>query len=179
MERPLLRPGDEFATRNPMALGAIINFVQRAKSVDNEATYSHTGIIISDEGATLEALWTIKSQNIWDAYKGQQVLIVRNEHMSPWVFAAGYRKIRKHIGQWYPAHRLVLHLLGVAKWIHWGRVVCSELTAKFEVGCAEYLGQDYPSGFLRTWYGVNPDDLTDRWRIGRCFNIVFEGVFDG
>ena len=179
MERPQLFSGDEFATKNPMALGIAINAFQKAKAADNESEYSHTGIIITPDGTTLEALWTVKSQNIWDAYAGNKVLIVRNTSMTFPVFMAGFSKIREHRDQWYPAHRLLLQLLGVAKWVHWGRVVCSELTAKFEAGCAEYLGPDRTAGFLRNWYGVNPDDLTDRWRISRYYTTVFEGVAEG
>jgi hypothetical protein len=159
-----------------MALGFAINFVQKAKAVDNHSEYSHTGIITGADGATLEALWSVKSQNLWEAYAGNQILIVRNVNMLEPVYAAGIEKIRKHIGQWYPVHRLLLHLIGAAKWIHWDRLVCSELTAKFEVGCSEYLGPDRTSGFLRNYYGVNPDNLVDRWLISRYYTIVFEGV---
>lgn len=176
MDLPILCPGDEFATKNPMALGAVINFVQKAKSADNESTYSHTGIITDPYGATLESLWTVKSQILWEAYKGARVLVVRNIHMDPYVYAAGFEKIREHIGQWYPVPRLLLHLIGMGKWIHWDRVVCSELTAKFETGCAEYLGLDRAAGFMRNHYGVNPDNLTDRWRESRNYETIFEGV---
>ena len=178
MKLPLLRPGDEFATRNPMALGAVINICQAAKAPDNESTYSHTGIIKDPAPATLEALWTVKSQNLWEAYKGARVLVVRNINMQPEVYKAGFEKIEKHIGQWYPAHRLILHFLGVAKWIHWDRIVCSELTAKFETGCAEFLGLDRAAGFMRNYYGVNPDNLVDRWKISRYYETVFEGVVE-
>ena len=176
--RPTLQPGDEFATRNPMALGMAINFVQAAGAVDNQSDFSHTGFITSVDASTLEALWTVKSQNIWDAYKGARVLIVRNINMTPDVYAAGFAKIKKHIGQWYPAHRLILHLLHLAKWVHWDRIVCSELTAKFETGCAEHLGPDVAAGFMRNYYGVNPDNLVDRWTISKYYNTVFEGVVE-
>jgi len=161
-----------------MALGSLINICQAARAVDNESQYSHTGIITDSRGTTLEALWTVSAQNIWDAYAGNRVLIVRNINMTPPVFAAGFEKIRKHIGQWYPVHRLLLHFLGIAKWIHWKRIVCSELTAKFEAGCAEYLGPDKTAGFLRNYYGVNPDNLTDRWRESRYYTTVFEGIIE-
>ena len=186
VKRPIIFPGDEFAAKNPMSMGKVINFIQRAKSVDNQSDYTHTGIITGANGATLESLWTVKSQNLWDAYKGQKILIVRNIFMTPAVYAAGYARIKKHIGQWYPFPRLILHVLHVAKWVHWDRLVCSEFTAKFEAGCAEFLDSvvsDQPadgrvknSGFMRNWYGVNPDDLTDRWRISRYYETVFEGV---
>jgi len=178
MKYPELQPGDEFATRNPMALGSIINIVQAAKAIDNESQYTHTGIIIDSDGTTLEALWTVNSQNLWEAYRGDKVLVVRNINMTPELYAAGFAKIQPHIGQWYPAHRLLLHLLHVAKWIHWDRLVCSELTAKFEAGCAEHLGEDKTAGFMRNYHGVNPDDLVDRWTISRYYTTVFEGVVE-
>lgn len=181
MALPILRPGDEFATKNPMALGPVINFVQGIKAVDNESTYTHTGIIreVRDQGKTpitVESLWTVKSQNLWEAYRGCRVLVVRNINMQPPVYVAGMGKIKEHLGQWYPVPRLLLHFIGLAKWIHWDRVVCSELTAKFECGCAEFLGEDRTGGFMRNHYGVNPDNLVDRWKISRYFDIVFEGV---
>jgi hypothetical protein len=161
-----------------MALGALINICQAARAVDNESQYSHTGIIADYTGATMEALWTVRSQNLWEAYKGAKLLVVRNINMTPDVFAAGFGKIRGHLGQWYPVHRLLFHLLGLAKWIHWHRIVCSELAAKFEAGCAEHIGLDRASGFLRNYYGVNPDNLTDRWRESRYYTTVFEGVVE-
>jgi len=178
MVRPELRPGDEFATKNPMALGRLINFAQKVKAFDNDSRYTHSGIIIDQQGATLEALWTVRTQNIWEAYKGERVLIVRNVHMTLPVFVAGFCKVRPHIGQWYPVHRLLLMLIGVAKWIHWKGIVCSELAAKFEAGCAEYLGDDEAYGFMRNHYGVNPDNLVDRWAISRYCQTVFEGIVE-
>jgi hypothetical protein len=174
---PILRSGDEFATKNPMALGCAINLVQTAKAADNESEYTHAGIITDPHGSTLESLWTVKSQNLWTAYAGEKVLVVRNVNMSLPVYIAGMTKIKKHIGQWYPVPRLLLHLVGLAKWIHWDRVVCSELTAKFEAGCAEYR-PDREDGFMRNWYGVNPDNLVDRWKISRYCETVFEGVVE-
>jgi hypothetical protein len=175
MKYPTLCPGDEFATRNSTALGEMILIRQKIGAADDAADYGHTGIITDAAGSTLEALWTVKSQNVWDAYRDERILIVRNINMTSEVYAAGLAKIKRHIGQWYPFHRLILHLLGVAKWIHWDRIVCSELTAKFEVGCAEFLGEDKTSGFMRNYYGVNPDDLVDRWKISRYYTTVFEG----
>lgn len=177
MTRPILRPGDEFATKNPMALGALINLCQKVKATDNESEYSHTGIILEPTGTTLEALWTVGSQNLWEAYRGNKVLVVRNINMTPDTYVCGIAKIRKHIGQWYPVHRLLIHLVGLAKFIHWNRVVCSELAAKFETGCAEFRPEK-EMGFMRNWYGVNPDDLSDRWRISRYYEIIFEGVVE-
>lgn len=169
-----LLPGDEFVTRNPMALGSVINIVQTIKAVDNQSAYTHAGIITASDGTTLEALWTVKEQKLFRDYGGQQILIVRNVHMSKDIFAAGYEKIKGHIGQWYPFHRLLLHMVGLAKFVHWSRLVCSELAAKFEAGCAEFLG-DNNYGFLRAWYGVNPDNLADRWRDSKHYQVLYEG----
>lgn len=175
MGKPILRPGDEFATKNPMALGCLINLAQKVKSVDNESVYTHAGLIIDPQGTTLESLWTVKTQNLWTAYAGEKVLIVRNLNMNPGAYVAGMNKIKKHIGQWYPAHRLILHLAGLGKFIHWNRVVCSELVAKFETGCSESFNCG-ETGFLRNWYGVNPDNLVDRWKISRYYKYIYEGV---
>lgn len=171
-----LQPGDEFAVCSPTALGCLIRMAEKVKAGDNESKYNHTGIILDGEGTTLESKWTVRSGNLWKDYVGCPVLVVRNIYMTPWVFQLGYEKIKRHIGQWYPVHRLALHLLGLAKWVHWDDVVCSELTAKFEVGCAEYFGEDEGAGFMRNHYGVNPDHLTDRWEISRYYHTIFEGV---
>ena len=88
MNRPLLSPGDEFATKNPMALGCAINVLQAAWSTDNESAYTHAGIIMDPQGTTLESLWTVKSQNIWEAYRGEKVLIVRNINMTTGLYVA-------------------------------------------------------------------------------------------
>lgn len=175
----VLCPGDEFAVHSSEPLGWAINCVQKAKAADNESTFNHTGVILTSDATTIEAKWTVKQQNLWEAYRGKRCLVVRNISMDQHLFAAGYAKIEKHLGQRYPVHRLVLHLLGLAKWVHWDRVVCSELTAKFEVGCAEYLGLDVASGFMTNHYGVNPDHLTDRWRISRYYQTIFEGIIEG
>lgn len=176
MDRPELCPGDEFAAINPEGFGKLINFFQKAKSVDDESSYTHTGVITDPSGATLEASWTVTSHNLWEAQRGRRILIVRNISMTPALFAAGFEKIRRHIGQWYPVPRLFFHLVGLGKFIHWNKVVCSELTAKFEAGCAEFLGPDKTSGFMRNYFGVNPDNLVDRWLISRYYETIFEGV---
>jgi len=175
MKKLKLLAGDEFTTKNPMALGVAINVVQTVKAVDNDSDYTHAGIITGPDGTSIESLWTVKSQNIYRAYAGQRIMIVRNAHMSIPVFLAGYEKVKPNIGQWYPFPRLLLHMIGMAKWVHWGHVVCSELVAKFEAGCAEKLGEEN-HGFLRNWYGVNPDNLVDRWRDSKHYEVIFEGV---
>lgn len=97
-----IKPGDIFLSRNPMALGKVINFVQKIQSQDKKSVYPHAGIVLDEEGTTLEALWTVKSQNLFKDYKGDQVLIVRWDKMDPERFKSGFEKIKPHIGQVYP-----------------------------------------------------------------------------
>ena len=62
-----LLPGDIVCTSNPMMIGKLITAVERFWSPDDEAKYSHSLIIITRTGLTLEALWTVKSQRLSDA----------------------------------------------------------------------------------------------------------------
>ena len=161
-----MKKGDIFCTRNPMALGRAINGMQLFWSTDNESTYSHSGIIISDEGATFESLWTIKKANI-DKYRGMRVLIGRHVKMTPESFKLGWDVVKRHEGQLYPFHRLILHIIPpMAKYLSTGRFpVCSELVAKFLCGC----------GFMRTWKGKNPDHIADMIRKWDDYDVVHEG----
>jgi len=77
-----LQPGDVFCTRNPMALGRVICFVQKIHASDNQAEYSHSGVILDKGGTTFEALWTNKRQNLFRAYQGKKVLIGRHDKMT-------------------------------------------------------------------------------------------------
>jgi hypothetical protein len=165
-----LMPGDIFLSKNPMFLGRAINAVQSFWAVDRKSIYSHAGIITSATGTTLEALWTVKEQNIHDAYKGTRVLIARHKKTTHDTFLSGYKAIKKHQGQIYPAHRLILHLIPpLSRFIHAGRLVCSELTWKFL----------RKSGLEKTgWYGQTPDTIHDYVVNHRDWCIVFEGVID-
>lgn len=163
-----LKPGDIFCTRNPMWLGRAINGVQRFWSSDGESKYSHAGIILNSDGLTLEALWTIREQNLFSAYAGCQVLIGRHVNMNPEAFREGMIAVNKYRGRWYPFHRLVFHLFPpAAKYISTGRyVVCSELAAKFLVAAK----------CMRQWRGKNPDHLADMIRKWRTWDVVSEGA---
>ena len=80
-----------------MWLGKAINGVQRFWSADNASKYSHAGIIISKRGKTLESLWTVSSQDIYEAYKDNEVLIARHKNMTYDKFIEGYFGIQNHI----------------------------------------------------------------------------------
>jgi len=132
---PKVQPGDIFCTKNPMWLGRAINMVQKVWADDAESKYSHSGIIIDKFGTTIESLWRVKNQNLFEAYEGQQILIGRADLMTSASFNSGKEKIKSHDRDVYPFYRLFFHLIPpLARHINFGRVVCSELTAKFLVG---------------------------------------------
>ncbi|MCP4627319.1 MAG: hypothetical protein GY850_27970, partial [bacterium] len=161
----LLKPGDIFCSKNPMALGKAIAAVETFWSADNHAQYGHAGIITSQTGNTLEALWTVKSQNLWKAYKGSKVLIGRNVDMGPSLFKHGMEGIRKHKGQLYPFWRLALCIVPpLSKYLKFsGKLVCSELTGKFL----------YEAGFSawEQYHGLTPDHVADRIRRWKGWEI--------
>ena len=163
-----LRKGDIFLTRNPMMLGRVINAVQKFNSPDNASVYSHAGIIIDESGKTLEALWTVKSQNIYKDYKGIDVLVMRYSGMSDEAFKAGMKSIHRHVGDFYPVLRLFTMIIPqIAKHLYIGHSVCSELAGEFLNGAG--LKDIY-------WKGWTPDSLHDYTRNHRDFSVVHEGI---
>lgn len=165
-----LQPGDIFASSNPQMLGRLIGWIQKIQSHDNHAEYGHTGIIVKADGTTVEALWSISSQNLFEAYKGQKVVIARWTGMTPESYQKGFDAIKGHIGSTYPYYRLLLHALGISKIIHFKTPVCSELTQKFLINA----GATTISG--KTFWGLTPDDLVDEWRVSRYFQLIYEGT---
>lgn len=165
-----LKSGDVFASKNPQSLGRMINCIQRIKSHDNQSEYGHTGIIIQDDGATIEALPDGIHVSTLDAYKGSKVLIARFNKMTPEAYQKGFDSIKGHIGHTYPYYRLLMHFLGLGKFIHFSTPVCSELTQKFLINC----GMTTITG--TNYWGINPDDLVDEWRISDHVEVIFEGI---
>lgn len=166
-----LKPGDVFATRNPNGLGSLIIEAQKRKSQDGQAEYGHTGIIQNSQGKTLEAVWTIAEQNLFEAYKGDRVLIARFAGSeNTWSLVKGFDAVNPLKKRVYPFHRLLLHAIGLARWVHWIKTpVCSELTAMFLINAG------VPMSCGKNYWGVTPDNLVDEWRISKHFDIVFEG----
>lgn len=163
-----LKPGDIFLSKNPMLLGRFINAVQKFYATDNQSKYSHAGLIITSTGRTFESLWTVKSQDLYKAYKGNEVLIGRCTDISNTLFSIGFSSIyREHGGQFYPFQRLLFHILKpFAKYIHISNhLVCSELVAKFL----------YRIGLKNNYLGITPDDLESMIRNYKNFRIVYEG----
>jgi hypothetical protein len=171
MTNIIISPGDVFGTSNPQGLGRPICLAESLKSQDGKAEYGHTGILTNIHADTIEALWSIKSQNFFEAYKGQKAIIARWTGMNPGAYQRGYEAIKPQIGRWYPVHRLILHFLGLAKFVHFLNIpVCSELTAMFliKAGAPTIAGDNC--------WGITPDNLVDEWRISKHFDIVFEGI---
>jgi len=163
-----LQYGDVFASSNHALDAKIIDFVEKIWSHDNEAYYNHTGIIINPDGTTLEALLTVRSQNIYRAYHGRKIIIARWKYMNHETFHLAFQGIKREIGKLYPLWRLPLHIIPpLAKYLGFGHMVCSELVAKFL----------YLAGARYSQYqGTNPDTLVDEWRYWRSYEIIFEGV---
>jgi hypothetical protein len=162
-----LKPGDIFLGESPWALGRIINSVQAFWSKDGSAKYAHAGLIISHDGATLEALWKVRSRNVFDAYSGRKILIGRNKTLDLADHWRGLGNIHDKKGDLYPLHRLLFFLFPpLAREMNlFGWTVCSELVG-------QYL---YYAGKLDYWSGLNPDDLEEVIRNWKNWQVIFEG----
>ena len=180
-----LKPMDQFATRNPNALGRAINAVQTIWSRDGKATYSHTGIILDPKGTTFEALWTIRKGSIWD-YVGEKVCIARWGGMTDEIAKQALDTLmEEQEGRWYPAWRVPLHIVPpLAKYLTWGGKfnVCSETNGKslyithLQNGWIDEYGEKWPRH--SHYCGANPDMLSDEWHRWRGWNIIFEGMLE-
>jgi hypothetical protein len=151
-----------------MMLGRIIMAIERINSVDNNADYSHAGIIMGPTATTFEALWTNRRNGLFNSYAGKKVLIGRNLLMTKERYDAGWKRVEGFEGRWYAFHRLPLNLIPpLAKLFAFGHcAVCSELAAMFLVG----------AGLLDYWKGVNPDHITDMIQHFREWEVVYEGI---
>lgn len=164
----MLKPGDIFLTRNPMWMGRVINAVQKFTSKDGKSKYSHAGIITSIQGMTFEALWINKSQSLFKAYAGKEILIARHTNMTADRYLKGWNGVKHHMGKIYAGHRLLFFLIcpPLAKYFSLGLGVCSELTMKFL----------FRAGLADAWKGWNPDDIHDMISHWKQWEIIFEGI---
>lgn len=176
-----LYPGDVFCSRlmpdhndgiikrtGTRILNSSILLFQKIWSTDGEARYCHAGIILNKDGDTLEALGTVRRQNIFQDYDNAALLIGRHIKMNRYAFIRGYKAIAPHEGEIYPAWRLLLHMVPpLARFIHpLGKPVCSEYQGKFLNGCG------FP-GFEH-YMGLTPDTTADRIIKWREFLVVYE-----
>src|SRR4030042_2885469 len=112
MAKPELKPGDIFCVRKGSGIiGTCINACQWFWSTDGEAFYTHSGIIISRTGDTIEALYNgIRRDNLFKRYTGSKIIIGRIKTLTSEQFISKYQKITHYEGPHYPYFRLFLHL---------------------------------------------------------------------
>lgn len=164
-----IKPGDGFLTGYGGILQYAINTVQKIRSFDSKAKYSHAGLIVNSDGTTYEARKIIKEYNLAD-YIGDNVLIYRHVCMNDVTFLKFYDLIKKEsCNKIYPFYRMIFHLsTSLAKLAPLNRSVCSETNAKHHYMCE----------FMNYWKGVTPDNLhdmvCDQW--ADHWKIIFEGV---
>ena len=164
-----LKTGDFFAVQGKGFISKIINALQKFWSRDHASVYSHAGLIIDSEGTTLEALnkGTLASQNLFKAYHGRQIIIVRYDNLTPNIYKLAIKALNKEFkGEKYPFYRLLLHIFPpLAKLHFWGRGVCSEVVAYYlwEIAARH-----------KWWASTNPDTLADEWRNWKNYTIVAE-----
>ena len=151
----------------------MINFLQCFWAKDNESKYSHAGLILDSDGTTLEALnkGTLESQNLFEIYQGQQIIIARYNNLTPEIHKVALVALKKEFGgEGYPFYRLLLHIFPPLAKLHFlGRGVCSEVVAY-------YLWQ--VMGRHKWWASTNPDTLADEWVRWRAYTVVYEGVLE-
>lgn len=162
-----LMPGDFFCTNLPGSFVAnAILVAEKFFSKDNQAELSHSGIILDANGTTLEALWTVKKQNVWSAYgrTGIKLLIGRHTRMTYDRFVMGRYKLKREEGDWYPLWKLPLFYIPfIPKYLPVSTGVCSELTMEFL----------YRAGLANVWRGWTPDDVADYIVRDRKVKIIY------
>ncbi|HNS53325.1 MAG TPA: hypothetical protein PKH25_00950 [Syntrophales bacterium] len=161
-----LRPGDYFCVRTGSWVAGAILAAQKLKALDRESTYNHAGIVVASDGTTFESLRRIAHYDI-NAYTGCRILVARHRDMTMPAFMRGYHAVKKWDGRVYPFWRLALHAVGLAKFLHVAEIpVCSELVVEHchHAGLCDYRG-----------YGWNPDNLADKFRNYKCYDVLYEG----
>jgi hypothetical protein len=166
-----LQPGDCFVVKTDSKLAGLVNWGQALWSHDNRAEFNHAGIVVKEDGTTFESLSRIGHYYL-GRYAGSRILVVRYGEMIPERFWFGYGQVKRYDGKLYPFWRLPLHLVNVAKFIHWTHPVCSELVGRFlnAAGITPNTG-----------WGTTPDDWADLWREmirndARKLTVVCDGV---
>lgn len=162
--------GDLVAVQTETVGGGFIRVKDRVNSADDAAPYSHTLIVVDDNGVTFEARPSngLNYYSLYD-YIGHNVLIVRPKVHGQKKEEALDTIVAKLKGKPYPKARILLHAISrpLAKWIHFGVPVCSESTAFYaflmEIGDNNYFGR-------------TPDMEADRWKDSKHFYVVYEGI---
>lgn len=165
-----LRPGDIVCTNGDNLFQDAIRGVEKVWSKDDEVSFNHALILIDKNGTTFEALETVVRRNIYDAYKGCRIKIFRYAGMNDFIFNAGFKEVKKHEGNIYPAWRLLLALIPpLSKRIGTGKnLMCSELVSKFLNKCG--VPGFYP------YLGKTPDDVHDMCSNYKDWNTIYDIV---
>ena len=155
-----LLPGDIFLTNQGGFMSKAIVKVNQFWSLDGEAKYSHSGIIIGYGGETFESRWKIGRYNMSD-FDGIPTLVARNRLMTADRFERGAEQVMCYEGGTYPWWRIPLHLIPpIARHNSTGRyLVCSEIVSKF-LFYADLLGGDQYKG----WTPDNLNDMVVHWK---------------
>lgn len=168
-----LKPGDFFAVKGSGFISWAINFFQQIWARDNKSEYSHVGLILDSGGTTMEAIpsGTLGSQNLFEAYKGCEVLIARYDKLTPKLHEAALEALREEFeGEGYPFYRLLLHIFPPLAKLHFmGRAVCSEVVNYYRWK----LGSRH-----RHWAGSNPDTCVDEWIRWKDHTVAFQGAIE-
>ena len=162
----MLEQGDIFLLEGVNWFGRVTNWFQALWSRDGKASHNHAGIIVKQDGMTFETTeYETKCLNLFADHGGSIIQLWRWRGMTASKFVAGLCEVREYEGKMYPYHRYLLFAVGLAKWIHFKGVVCSELAARFLKGAGERSG----------FWGVSPDMLHDRFKHSPEWEIIYEG----
>jgi hypothetical protein len=162
-----LRQGDIILVSGKKWLSRAICWFQQLWSKDGEAKYDHAALVTAS-GTLFEST----SPNIGfyfiapDHYLGSTVKVFRCKEMTLTRYLDGCLNVYCLDGKKYPLFRLlVLFPLRLAKYIHWKRMVCSEVVAKFLTD----------AGLLDCYWGADVDYVHDFMRDDDRFEVLFEG----
>lgn len=162
----MLRAGDIFLMEGEKFLDRLINFFQALWNGDRRSSCTHAGVILNDSGDTLETTnWRTGFLNLFTDHPGDSVMVFRWQGMNPWLAYVSGDAVADQVGRIYPYQRLVLFTVGLAKYIHWRGMVCSELVARFLVAC----------GARGSWWGINVDLLHDDCLNSKEWKLIYHG----
>ena len=174
----MLHPGDTFCVSNMGQSATIfekgISFIERLKDVQTDYNFVHSGIIVNYNGRTYESRLRVGYNWISD-YTGCDIIIGRPKiQLSGKQFYTSFEKVySNHDHEFYPIYRLPLHFLGVSKFIHWHKVVCSELVAQF----LNYYIRDSNIYTFENWFGWEPGNLAYTFEHDNNFEIIYRGIW--
>jgi hypothetical protein len=163
------KPGDVFVVKSPDWISRAICAVERRDPL-GDSTYSHAGVIVDSDGKTIESLWTVRYGNIND-YAGCPLLIGRYKKMDEERFKTGLSQILPHLGEYYPAYRIPLILFGLGRFVHWYKLVCSELAVSFLDGACFHDG-DFSE--FEDPFGWTPADVASVFERWTGFEVVYK-----